>query len=107
VQKAYGNETVNRSNVFRWYSRFGDGREPVEDDGRGGRPKSTRTEVNISAVAELDKNDRPIASRMIAESLNIPNTVYRGSVCLSVCMFRLEDTEIVSRKANFKANARV
>jgi hypothetical protein len=26
VQKAYGNEAVNRSNVFRWYSRFGDGR---------------------------------------------------------------------------------
>jgi len=22
VEKAYGNEAVNRSNVFRWYSRF-------------------------------------------------------------------------------------
>jgi hypothetical protein len=31
VQKAYGNEVVNRSNVFRWYSRFRDGRELVED----------------------------------------------------------------------------
>ena len=26
VQKAYRNEAVNRSNVFRWYSRFRDGR---------------------------------------------------------------------------------
>ena len=41
VQKAYGNEALNRSNVFRWYSRFRDGRELVEDDERGGRPKST------------------------------------------------------------------
>jgi hypothetical protein len=73
VQKAYGNEAVNRSNVFRWYSRFGDGRELVEDDERGGRPKSTRTEVNIATVsADLVKNDRQIASRMIAESLNTP-----------------------------------
>jgi len=32
VQKACGNEALNRSNVFRWYSRFRDGREPVEDD---------------------------------------------------------------------------
>jgi hypothetical protein len=40
VQKAYGNEALNRSNVFRWYSRFHDGRELVEDDERGGRPKS-------------------------------------------------------------------
>ena len=74
MQKAYGNEALNRSNVFRWYSRFPGGRELVEDDERGGRPKSTRTEVNIAAVADLVKNDRRIASRMIAESLNIPKS---------------------------------
>jgi hypothetical protein len=53
VQNAYGNEAVNRSNVFRWYSRFWDGRELVEDDVGDGRPKSTRTEVNIAAVAAV------------------------------------------------------
>jgi transposase len=55
VQKAYGNESLGRSNVFRWYSRFRDGRELVEDEEGGGRPKSTRTEVNIVAVADLVK----------------------------------------------------
>jgi hypothetical protein len=45
------------------------------DDERGSRRKSTRTEVNIAAVADLVKNDRRIVSRMIAESLNIPKTV--------------------------------
>jgi len=44
---------------------------------RGGRQKSTRTEVNTAAVADLVNNDRRIASRMIAESLNIPKTVVR------------------------------
>jgi len=34
-----------------------------------------RTEVNIAAVADLVKNDRWVASRMTAESLNIPKTV--------------------------------
>jgi len=29
VQKAYGKEDLNRWNVFRWYSRFRDGRELV------------------------------------------------------------------------------
>jgi hypothetical protein len=58
-----------------WYSRFRDGRALVEDDERVGRPKSTRTEVNIAAVANLAKNDRRIASRMIADSSNMPNTV--------------------------------
>jgi hypothetical protein len=75
VQKTYGKEALNRSNVFRWYSRFRDGRELVEDDERGGRPKSTRSEVIISAVADVLKNDRRIASRIIAESLNIPKIV--------------------------------
>jgi hypothetical protein len=76
VQKAYGNEDLTRSNVFRWYSRLRDERELVEDDERGGCPKSTRTEVNIAAVAaNLVKIDRRIASRKIPESLNIPKTV--------------------------------
>jgi len=47
----------------------------VEDDERGSRPKLTRTEVNIASVADLVKKDHRIASRMIAESLNIPKTV--------------------------------
>jgi hypothetical protein len=43
----------------------------VEDEERGGRPKSTRTEVNSAAIVDLVKNDLRIASRMVAESLNI------------------------------------
>jgi hypothetical protein len=53
VQKAYGNEALNGSNVFGWYSRFRDGKELVENDQSGGCPKSTRTEVNIAAVANF------------------------------------------------------
>jgi len=55
VQKAYGNEAMKRSNVCKWYSRFQDGRELVEDDERVGRPKTTRTEGNIAAVFDLVK----------------------------------------------------
>jgi len=75
AQKAYGNEGLNRSKVFIWYSRLRDGRELVEYDERCSRPKSTRTEVNIAAVADLVKNDRRIASRMIAESSDIPKAI--------------------------------
>ena len=75
AQKAYGKEAVNRSNVFSWYSLFREGRDLIEDDERGGRPKSTRTEVNTAAVADLVKNGRRFASRMIAEPSNIPKTV--------------------------------
>jgi hypothetical protein len=60
VQKAYGKEALNRSKDFSWYFRFRDERELVEDDKRGGRPKLTRPEVNIAAVADLFKSDRRI-----------------------------------------------
>jgi hypothetical protein len=49
---------VKGSEVFKWYSRFREGRELVEDDKRSGGTESTRTEVNIAAVADLFKNDR-------------------------------------------------
>jgi len=75
VQNAYRNEALNRSNLFRWYSPLRDGRDLVEDDERGGCPKSTRAEVNNAAVADLIKNDCRIAPRMIPDSVNIPETV--------------------------------
>ena len=75
MQKTYGNEALHRSNTFKWYSQFRARRDLVEDDERGGHPKSPQTDVNIAAVADLVKNDCQIASRMIAESLNIPNTI--------------------------------
>jgi hypothetical protein len=65
VQKAYWNEALKRSNFLNGI---------LDDDERGGRPKSTRTEVNIAAVADLVKNSRRIASRIIAESFKIPKT---------------------------------
>jgi hypothetical protein len=56
VQKAYGNEALNRSNVFRWYSQFQDRKELVDDE-RDGCPKSILSEVNIATAADLVKND--------------------------------------------------
>ena len=41
VQKAYGNEALNQSNIFRWYYQFQDGKELVKDDERGGHQKLT------------------------------------------------------------------
>ena len=66
VQKACGNEALNRSDVFRWYFRFRGGRELLEYDERDGRPISTRTGANIAPVTDLVINDCRIASRMIA-----------------------------------------
>jgi hypothetical protein len=100
VQRAYGNEALNRSNVFRLYSRFREGRDLVEDDERSGRPKSTRTEVKIVAVADLVKNDHWITSRMIAESLNNPKTLVRPAAFCCRDFFLLHDNAPAHKAAS-------
>jgi hypothetical protein len=106
VQKAYGNEAVKLSNVFRWYSLFRGGRELVEKYERRGRPKATRTEVNIAAVAAgLLKNDSRIALRMIAESVNIPKTVVLRILKKDFCSrdyFLLYDIAPAHKSANVR-----
>jgi hypothetical protein len=83
VQKDYGNEAVNRSNVFRWYSRFWDGRELVEDDRERWPSKIDSNWGKHCCCCWFSKNDRRIASRMIAESLNIPKPSTSSCVLLS------------------------
>jgi len=82
VQKAYGREAVNRSNVFRWYSRFWDGGELVEDDERGGCPKSTWTEVEteITKAPHQDHVDNYFDSQGVVHKEFVPdgeNNKYR------------------------------
>ena len=45
VNAAYGHQALSRSNVFRWYGRFRDGREDIEDDPGSGRPTECRNVI--------------------------------------------------------------
>ncbi|UYV74996.1 POLG [Cordylochernes scorpioides] len=51
---AYGEATLDRSNVYRWYKMFSEGREDVNDEERAGRPKTSTTDEKINEVGEND-----------------------------------------------------
>ncbi|KAG5333114.1 GVQW3 protein, partial [Acromyrmex heyeri] len=51
---AYGEATLDRSNVYRWYKMFSEGREDVNDEERAGRP-STSTTDEISELKRINK----------------------------------------------------
>ncbi|UYV77910.1 hypothetical protein LAZ67_15002803 [Cordylochernes scorpioides] len=68
---AYGEATVNRSNVYRWYKMFSEGREDVNDEERAGRPSTSTTDEKINEVEKMILANRRITVREVAEDLNI------------------------------------
>ncbi|UYV75811.1 hypothetical protein LAZ67_13001424 [Cordylochernes scorpioides] len=68
---AYGEATLDRSNVYRWYKIFSEGREDVNDEERAGRPSTSTTDEKINEVEKMILANRRITVREVAEDLNI------------------------------------
>ncbi|UYV76055.1 hypothetical protein LAZ67_13002340 [Cordylochernes scorpioides] len=68
---AYGEATLDRSNVYRWYKMFSEGREDVNDEKRAGRPSTSTTDEKINEVEKMILANRRITVREVAEDLNI------------------------------------
>ncbi|UYV77122.1 hypothetical protein LAZ67_14003359 [Cordylochernes scorpioides] len=68
---AYGEATLDRSNVYRWYKMFSEGREDMNDEERAGRPSTSTTDEKINEVEKMILANRQITVREVAEDLNI------------------------------------
>ncbi|UYV80072.1 hypothetical protein LAZ67_18001593 [Cordylochernes scorpioides] len=68
---AYGEATLDRSNVYRWYKMFSEGRDDVNDEERAGRPSTSTTDEKINEVEKMILANRRITVREVAEDLNI------------------------------------
>ena len=80
VNAAYEDQTLSRSNVFRWYGRFRDGLEDTEDDSRSGRPTECRNENNVEKISQLLLQNRHLSLRMLANEVNIGQDTVRTVV---------------------------
>jgi len=80
INKAYSSAAMSRAIVYRWYARFGNGREDVKDDARSGRPSTGRTDENVESVRRLLTEDRRTTLQMIADRLNIGKETVRRIV---------------------------
>jgi histone-lysine N-methyltransferase SETMAR len=68
---AYGESTLSKKNVYKWYKLFQEGRENVNDEPRSGRPSTSKTDENVQEVKEIVLKNRRITIREIADDLNI------------------------------------
>ncbi|UYV68986.1 K02A2.6-like [Cordylochernes scorpioides] len=50
---AHREATLDRSNVYRWYKMFSEGREDVNDEERAGRPSTSTTDEKINEVEKM------------------------------------------------------
>ncbi|KAG6461014.1 hypothetical protein O3G_MSEX012380 [Manduca sexta] len=68
---AYGEATLDKSNVYRWYKMFSESREDVNDEERAGRPSTSTIDEKIDEVKKMVLANRRITVREIAEDLGI------------------------------------
>ena len=71
LQRAYGELSESRAQVFRWHKPFSEGREQVEDEPRAGRPSTSKTDERVERVRSLVRSDRRLTLRMISSELTL------------------------------------
>ncbi|UYV81649.1 hypothetical protein LAZ67_20001803 [Cordylochernes scorpioides] len=86
---AYGEATLDRNNVYRWYKMFSEGREDVNDEERAGRPSTSTTDERINEVEKMILANRRITVREVAEDLNISIGSYHSNFINDLGMRRV------------------
>jgi len=67
----YGDAAVTVKTVYKWFERFRKDCGSVEDEGRSGRPSTSKTQENVERVSEMIRSNRRLTVREISEDLNI------------------------------------
>jgi hypothetical protein len=53
LMQVYGDNAMMKTAVYKWVTRFPEGRESVTDEERSGWPATSRTEENIAQVPQI------------------------------------------------------
>jgi len=53
LKLVYGDVAVNMKTVYKWFERFRNGCESVEDEERSGRPSTSKSQENAERVSEM------------------------------------------------------
>ena len=80
LKVAYGECTVSKKSVYKWYQLFTEGREEVNDDARPVRLSVSTTNKNTEAVKKIVMENRRITIREVAEDVGIS-----VGLCLPFC----------------------
>jgi len=71
LQRAYGEHSLCRAQVFRWHRSFLEGQEQVEDKPHAGRCSTSKMDDDVERVRSLVRSDCQLTLRMISSELNL------------------------------------
>jgi hypothetical protein len=71
IQKAFGNETMGRMQVKKWFRRFKEGWASFESDEHSGRPSTSRNQLSIDKARSVMLDDRRITIRKLSDKLGL------------------------------------
>jgi len=71
LKLVYGDAAVTMKTVYKWFERFRNCCESVEDEKISGRPSTPKTQEIVERVSEMIRSNRRLTIREISEDLNI------------------------------------
>jgi transposase len=71
LKLVYGNAAMTMKMVQKWFERFHNGCELVEDKERSGHPSTSKAQKIVERVTEMIRSNRRLTIREISEDLNI------------------------------------
>jgi transposase len=68
---------MKKTVVYKWVTRFSEGRESATDEERSGRPTTSRTGENIAKVRQIVRENRRLTVRSISEQRDMDRETVR------------------------------
>jgi hypothetical protein len=60
LMQVYGDNAMKKTAVYKWVTRFPEGRGSVTDEERSGQPAMSRTEENIAKVRQIVRENHQL-----------------------------------------------
>jgi hypothetical protein len=80
VNAAYGDQALSRLNIFRWWGRFRDEREDIEEDPSSGQSTVSRNDNIVERISQLLLQNCHLSLRMLAGEVIVGRSTVRKIV---------------------------
>jgi len=71
IQRVFGDDAMDITQIKEWYNRFKDGRTSVDNDARSGRRSTSLNDELIDKVRTLVMQDHRVTVREVEEEVEI------------------------------------